>query len=57
MLVGIVATLFAPEPPSDKTPHKPHAGFAETIWAPIRDLVKRLGPMAVAILLSIGVQI
>ena len=45
MLVGIVATLFAPEPPSDMEPHKPHAGFVETIWAPIRDLLKRLGPL------------
>jgi MFS transporter, PAT family, beta-lactamase induction signal transducer AmpG len=33
MLVGIVATLLAPEPPSDILPHKPQAGFAETIWA------------------------
>jgi MFS transporter, PAT family, beta-lactamase induction signal transducer AmpG len=54
MLVGIVATLFAPEPPSDMEPHKPHAGFVETIWAPIRDLLKRLGPMAVAILLLVA---
>src|SRR3974390_656448 len=51
MLVGIVATLLAPEPPSDMEPHKPHAGFVETIWAPIHDLLKRLGPMAAAILL------
>ena len=45
MLVGIVATLCAPEPPSDMVPHKPHTGFVETIWAPIHDLRKRLGPM------------
>lgn len=45
MLVGVAATLFAPEPPSDIAPHKPHAGFVETIWAPIRNLLKRLGPM------------
>jgi PAT family beta-lactamase induction signal transducer AmpG len=54
MLVGIVATLFAPEPLSDMKPHKPHAGFVETIWAPIYDLLKRLGPMAVAILLLVA---
>jgi MFS transporter, PAT family, beta-lactamase induction signal transducer AmpG len=54
MLVGIVATLFAPEPPSDVEPHKPHTGFVETIWAPIHDLLKRLGPMAVAILLLVA---
>src|SRR6476661_2449084 len=39
MLVGIVATLFAPEPPSDMVPHRPHAGFVEMIWAPIHDLL------------------
>jgi len=54
MLVGIVATLLAPEPPSDMEPHKPHAGFVETIWAPIHDLLKRLGPMAAAILLLVA---
>ena len=54
MLVGIVATLFAPEPSSDMVPHKPHAGFVETIWAPIHELLKRLGPMAVAILLLVA---
>ena len=54
MLVGIVATLFAPEPPSDFLAHKPHVGFVETIWTPIRDLIRRLGPMAVAILLLVA---
>jgi MFS transporter, PAT family, beta-lactamase induction signal transducer AmpG len=54
MLIGIVATLFAPEPPSDMVPHKPHVGFVKTIWAPIRELVKRLGPMAVAVLLLVA---
>jgi MFS transporter, PAT family, beta-lactamase induction signal transducer AmpG len=33
---------------------QPHAGFVETIWAPIHDLLKRLGPMAVAILLLVA---
>jgi PAT family beta-lactamase induction signal transducer AmpG len=54
MLLGIVATLLAPEPSSDMRPHKPHAGFLETIWAPIRELLKRLGPMAIAILLLVA---
>ena len=35
--------IFAPEPPSDMEPHKPHAGFVEMIWAPIQNLLKRLG--------------
>src|SRR3984957_8153056 len=51
MLGGIVAALFAPEPPSDRRARKPRAGFAETIWAPIHELLTRLGPLAVAILL------
>jgi PAT family beta-lactamase induction signal transducer AmpG len=54
MLVGIVATLFAPEPLSDMKPNKPHTGFIATIWAPIVDLLRRLGPMAVAILLLVA---
>src|SRR5689334_19718036 len=55
MLVGIVATLFAPEPPSDLQPRKPHdVGFVQTIWAPISELVRRLGPMSVAILLLVA---
>jgi PAT family beta-lactamase induction signal transducer AmpG len=54
MLVGIAATLFAPEPPSDRAAHEPHVGFVATIWAPIRDLLKRLGPMALAILLLVA---
>jgi PAT family beta-lactamase induction signal transducer AmpG len=54
MLVGIVATLFAPEPASDMQARKPQAGFARTIWAPIHELLTRLGPMAVAILLLVA---
>jgi len=54
MVVGLIATLFAPEPRSDREPHKPYAGFFMTIWIPIRDLVTRLGPMALAILLLVA---
>jgi PAT family beta-lactamase induction signal transducer AmpG len=54
MLVGVAATLFAPEPDSDRVPHEPRAGFVDTVWAPIRDLLKRLGPMAPAILLLVA---
>jgi PAT family beta-lactamase induction signal transducer AmpG len=42
MTVGLVATLFAPEPLSDVQP------------PPIRDLLARLGPMALAILLLVA---
>jgi MFS transporter, PAT family, beta-lactamase induction signal transducer AmpG len=54
MLVGIVATLFAPEPASDLTSRDAHIGIVKTIWVPVQDLLKRLGPMAVAILLLVA---
>ena len=44
MLVGMIAAVFAPEPPSDKRPHPARAGFAATVWTPIRELLTRLGP-------------
>ena len=54
MLPGMLAAVLAPEPPSDKRPHLPHTGFVATIWAPIRELLTRLGPHALAILLLVA---
>src|ERR1700761_93163 len=55
MLVGLIATLLAPEPPWDAAaPHEPHVGFVEAIWAPIKELLTRLGPMSAAILLLVA---
>lgn len=54
MLPGMVAAVFAPEPPSDKLPHPAPAGFVATVWAPIRELLTRLGPSAPAILLLVA---
>lgn len=54
MLPGMLAAVLAPEPPSDKTPHLSRAGFLDTIWAPIRELLTRLGPMAPIILLLVA---
>ena len=54
MLVGMVAAVLAPEPPSDMRPHLARAGLVETIWAPIRELLTRLGPTAPAILLLVA---
>lgn len=54
MLPGMLAAVLAPEPPSDKTPHLARAGFLDTIWAPIRELLTRLGPMAPFILLLVA---
>jgi len=54
MLVGTLAAVLAPEPTSDKLPHLARAGFVETIWAPIRELLSRLGPTAPIILLLVA---
>ena len=54
MLPGILAAVLAPEPHSDKTPHLATSGFFDTIWAPIRELLTRLGPMAPVILLLVA---
>jgi len=54
MLIGLVAALVAPEPPSDLQPHRERPKFLFTITEPIRELWRRLGPMAWAILLLIA---
>lgn len=54
MVPGMIAAWFAPEPDSDKVAHRPHEGFVKTIWAPIRELITRLGPMAGATLLLVA---
>ncbi|WP_375464607.1 MFS transporter [uncultured Methylobacterium sp.] len=54
MAPGMIAALMAPEPDSDKNAAHEHAGFVETVIAPIRDLVARLGPMALPILLMVA---
>ena len=54
MAPGMVAALLAPEPPSDKTARHEHPGFVETVVAPIRELVTRLGPLAVPVLVMVA---
>ncbi|MCJ2032799.1 AmpG family muropeptide MFS transporter [Methylobacterium sp. J-068] len=54
MLPGMIAAVLAPEPPSDKRPHLARSGFLNTIWAPIKELLTRLGPMAPVILLLVA---
>jgi MFS transporter, PAT family, beta-lactamase induction signal transducer AmpG len=51
---GLIAAFVAPEPESDLTASHEHPGFVETVWAPIRELVTRLGPMAIPILLLVA---
>lgn len=54
MLVGLTAALVAPEPPSDLEPHREKPGFVFTVTEPIKELWRRLGPMALAILALIA---
>lgn len=54
MLVGLTAAIVAPEPPSDFEPHREKPGFVFTVTEPIKELWRRLGPMAVAILILIA---
>ena len=49
---GTIAALMAPEPPAATAPTR--AGFVETVWAPIRDLLARLGPMALPVLVLVA---
>ncbi|MDP4025954.1 MFS transporter [Methylobacterium sp. NEAU 140] len=51
MAPGMVAAWLAPEPPM---PVPSPAGFRETVWAPIRDLLARLGPLAWPVLLLVA---
>jgi PAT family beta-lactamase induction signal transducer AmpG len=52
--VGTISAFFAPEPESDFTVSHEHQGFIPTVIAPIKELLKRLGPMALPILVMIA---
>jgi MFS transporter, PAT family, beta-lactamase induction signal transducer AmpG len=54
MTLGLVAAFVAPEPPSDIEPHREKPGFVFTVTEPIKELWRRLGPMALAILILIA---
>lgn len=54
MLPSMIATWIAPEPESDKHATREPMDFVATIWTPIKDLLTRLGPMALPILLMIA---
>ncbi len=56
MIPGGIAALAAPEPEIDHVHalHKERPGFAAAIWAPIRELFTRLGPLAVPTLLLVA---
>lgn len=54
MSLGLMAAFLAPEPRSDLETHRQRPDFVFTITEPIRELWRRLGPMALAILLLIA---
>jgi PAT family beta-lactamase induction signal transducer AmpG len=59
MAPGMVAALLAPEPPSDKrlsdkTVRPEHPGFVATVTEPIKELITRLGPLAIPVLVMVA---
>ncbi len=54
MAPGMVAALMAPEPDSDKTVLSEHPGFVATISEPIKELLTRLGPLAIPVLVMVA---
>jgi len=54
MTVGAISAFVAPEPKSDITASQEHPGFVATVVAPIKEMVTRLGPLALPILLMIA---
>ena len=54
MTPGMIAAFLAPEPEADKTATHPPLSFVSTIVAPIRELMTRLGPVALPILVLIA---
>ena len=54
MAPGLIAALLAPEPPRDERTSPERPGLVGTIVAPIRELLARLGPMAVPVLLLVA---
>ncbi len=54
MAPGMVAALLAPEPESDKAVPSERPGFVATISEPIRELITRLGPLAIPVLVMVA---
>src|ERR1700682_5913876 len=46
MTVGAISAFVAPEPESDFTASHQHPGFVVAVVAPIKEMVTRLGPLA-----------
>jgi len=54
MAPGMIAALLAPEPESDKAAPSERPGFVATISEPIRELITRLGPLAIPVLVMVA---
>ena len=54
MTIGALSAILAPEPESDLVVRRDHPGFVATIITPIKELMGRLGPWAVPVLLLIA---
>jgi PAT family beta-lactamase induction signal transducer AmpG len=54
MTIGALSAFLAPEPESDLLADRHHPSFLVTIVEPIKELVSRLGPWAVPVLLLIA---
>src|SRR5208337_4232088 len=54
MMVGAISAFVAPEPESDLTARHEHPGFVAAVVAPIKEMVTRLGPLALPIFLMIA---
>ena len=54
MVPGMIAAVLAPEPESDKASQPAPFSLVATIVEPIRDLVLRLGPLAIPTLLLVA---
>src|SRR6476661_4339635 len=54
MTIGALSAILAPEPESDLVVRRDHPGYVATIITPIRELLGRLGPWAIPVLLLIA---
>ncbi len=54
MAPGMIAALLAPEPQANTVEPAARPGLAETLIDPIRDLLRRLGPLALPTLLLVA---
>jgi MFS transporter, PAT family, beta-lactamase induction signal transducer AmpG len=54
MAPGMIAALLAPEPTSDMTAHAKPSGFVATVTEPIKELMTRLGPLGIPILVMVA---